>query len=589
MAKAALAVGSIRPDEFDIRFNPDCYCTTVKHAESEDLMKQRKIIAEAAEFLLVQQLPNFLRECLQHSITPIDGSSLREDLHSRGINIRYLGKLTRCVANIEQLSFLKTICLSELVCRSAKHIFRLYIQPVPAAHVAAAVSHFLNCLLGSSSGSTALCADEAVLPVNNVKKSRSTKKRKQMSGSKEGDDWAQMTTKTLWTRIVADMDLHYAYTTNADSLDAFITEGAVQKTSILRRFCQICGVQILLRDYNLETGRKQLPFVEDDIQNLFPIVKHVEPGAADASSLSISGQAKVQQGALRPGFELLAESLNLMNNVYGALHPDMAHCMRLLSRLSYILGDPAEALAQQHKAALMSERCNGLDSPKTIMEYLNLAHFCFANLHIVSSLKLLYRARYLLLLAHGENHPMMAQIDGNIGVVLYAVQEYDDALKFLQSALRLHQMYMEPRALKTALIYHLIARTYSCRGDFRTALQMEKETFTIYSKTFGDDHEKTKESGECLKHLTQQAVIFQKRINEANRQGATNISQLLPIEVHRPSLQSVLEVLNILNGIIFIQLKRGDSESEETGVPPVAEEATEKSAIQPPMQEEALD
>lgn len=74
----------------------------------------------------------------------------------------------------------------------------------------------------------------------------------------------------------------------------------------------------------------------------------------------------------------------------------------------------------------------------------------------------------------GEYHPLIAQIDGNIGVILYAVQEYDDALKFLQNALKLHQIYSEPLALKTALIYHLIARTQSCRGDFRSALQMEK-------------------------------------------------------------------------------------------------------------------
>lgn len=74
----------------------------------------------------------------------------------------------------------------------------------------------------------------------------------------------------------------------------------------------------------------------------------------------------------------------------------------------------------------------------------------------------------------GENHPLMAEIDGNIGVILYAVQEYDEALKFLQNSLKLHQIYLEPRALKMAMIYHLLARTYSCRGDFRTALQMEK-------------------------------------------------------------------------------------------------------------------
>uniref|UniRef100_A0A914RPX4 Uncharacterized protein n=1 Tax=Parascaris equorum TaxID=6256 RepID=A0A914RPX4_PAREQ len=54
MEKAAMAVDSIRNDEFDMRFNPDCYCTTVQHADSEDLAKQRRLIAELAEFLLVQ-------------------------------------------------------------------------------------------------------------------------------------------------------------------------------------------------------------------------------------------------------------------------------------------------------------------------------------------------------------------------------------------------------------------------------------------------------------------------------------------------------------------------------------------------------
>lgn len=60
-----------------------------------------------------------------------------------------------------------------------------------------------------------------------------------------------------------------------------------------------------------------------------------------------------------------------MNSVYGAVHSDMVQCMHLLARLSYILGDPAEALSQQHKATLLSERCNGLDSANTVIEYVS--------------------------------------------------------------------------------------------------------------------------------------------------------------------------------------------------------------------------
>lgn len=31
-----------------------------------------------------------------------------------------------------------------------------------------------------------------------------------------------------------------------------------------------------------------------------------------------------------------------------------------------------------------------------------------------------------------------------------------------------------------AVSYHMVARTQSCMGDFRSALQNEKETYTIY-------------------------------------------------------------------------------------------------------------
>jgi len=52
-----------------------------------------------------------------------------------------------------------------------------------------------------------------------------------------------------------------------------------------------------------------------------------------------SGQAKIQQGLLHDGYELISEALNLLNNVYGAMHPEIAACARLLARLSYIMGD----------------------------------------------------------------------------------------------------------------------------------------------------------------------------------------------------------------------------------------------------------
>lgn len=147
---------------------------------------------------------------------------------------------------------------------------------------------------------------------------------------------------------------------------------SLQKVSFLRSFCLKTGVQILLRDYNFESKNKVI-FYEEDILNIFPIVKHINPRATDAYTFYTTGQNKIQQGYLKDGYELISEALNLLNNVYGAMHPEIAQCLRMIARLNYIMGDHAEAMAYQQKAVLMSERVNGIDHPYTITEYVSVA------------------------------------------------------------------------------------------------------------------------------------------------------------------------------------------------------------------------
>jgi tetratricopeptide (TPR) repeat protein len=79
---------------------------------------------------------------------------------------------------------------------------------------------------------------------------------------------------------------------------------------------------------------------------------------------------------------------------------------------------------------------------------------------------LIYRARYLALLVCGENHPHVALLDSNIGLILHAVAEYELSLKFLEKALELSKKYFGARSLKTAVGHHLVARTQSCIGIF---------------------------------------------------------------------------------------------------------------------------
>lgn len=110
---------------------------------------------------------------------------------------------------------------------------------------------------------------------------------------------------------------------------------------------------------------------------------------------------------------------------------------------------------------------------------------------------------------------------------MYSIQEYDISLKFLRNALKFYLKYDASFCVKIASLYHIMARIHSCRGDFRAALQMEKETFNIYSRLFGDQHEKTKQSSEYLGHLTKQAVNLQRKMIDA-ASGGQGLAQFIP-------------------------------------------------------------
>ncbi|KAK4301673.1 hypothetical protein Pmani_026201 [Petrolisthes manimaculis] len=543
--KAAAAVGSLKEADFDIRFNLDAFSPGVKHAnpKSEQMKKERQLICDAAGFLVSVQLPSLVHDLKDHTSAPIDGTTLCEALHNRGINIRYLGKIAKMVSKMEDLKYIHTIIVGELIARSVKHIFTSFLQSTDMICLSSAISHFLNCYVSS-------CVSPQ--PANKNEELLAKKRRKKRPSNPNGTSlWASYTPKNLWARIKLELKNYYDWTLETDSIDSTVQKYGVQKITLLRNLCLKSGVQILLKDYSFDSKNRET-FQEQDIINLFPIVKHVNPRATDAFSLYTAGQTKTQQGFLKDGYDLISEALNLLNNVYGAMHPEIVQCLRMLARLNYIMGEYTEAMSFQQKAVLMSERVNGIDHPYTIMEYTHLAHYCFANNQVGSALKLLYRARYLMLIVHGEVHPEMALIDTNIGLILHSLSQFSFALEFMENALDLNCRFFGERSLKVALNYHLVARTQSCMGNFRGALKNEKETFTIYKNQLGSEHEKTKEADECLRHLTQQAVVMAKKISEAF--NGRNALAMPNIQIQSPSMTSILELLNIINGVLYVQI-----------------------------------
>uniref|UniRef100_A0A8C4IQW7 Clustered mitochondria (cluA/CLU1) homolog b n=1 Tax=Dicentrarchus labrax TaxID=13489 RepID=A0A8C4IQW7_DICLA len=543
--KACKAVGSVSDSCFDIRFNPNVCSPGVRFSSEcvEEVQRQRQLLWDGAAFLLSNQIPA-LRDCLDHTAVPVDGATLTSVLHQRGVNVRYLGTLLRELDRMEErgrLSHIQRISISEVIIRSAKHIFRTYLQDVEPAAFSAAVSHFLNCLLSSSSCFPDSCSDELL--------SRRRSRRRRSHGSRTG----LCVCGNLWLDMCNRFFLcFHFYLSFSESIDEVLEKHSLQRISLLREMAIKTGIQVQLREYVFESRHRPV-FGEEDVVNMFPVVKHLKPTGTDATRLVQHAQVAVQQGLLKDGYELISQALTLFSSVCGVLHEDVCMCLRLLGRISYILGEYADALSHQERAVMSSERVQGIDHPQTIQDYTHLALYCFAGGRLATSLQLLYRARYLTLLVIGEDHPHVALLDSMLGLVLHGLMEYELSLKFLQNAFILTSKYHGATSLKHAHSHHLLATVYESKGEFRSALQHEKEAYSIYKSQVGEDHDSTKESSDYLKSLTQQAVILQKAINHIYSNTPT--SCIPPPKFSRPSLPTILQQLNLTCGIILIPLR----------------------------------
>lgn len=71
---------------------------------------------------------------------------------------------------------------------------------------------------------------------------------------------------------------------------------------------------MLARDYDMA---KEHPFKPSDILRLFPVVKHYEPKSKEGYELLEMGRAYYLQGRFDVAYDLLSESLNILQQVYG--------------------------------------------------------------------------------------------------------------------------------------------------------------------------------------------------------------------------------------------------------------------------------
>ncbi|KAL2796844.1 clustered mitochondria protein [Aspergillus keveii] len=528
---------------FSLALNPDVFSGQLPQTEEEkeQWANDEKEVREACDFLRSKVMPELVQDLHDGDVGfPMDGQSLSQLLHKRGINIRYLGKLAQLAKEKgSRLDALSTLLVQEMVARAFKHIANKYLRNVPAPFAASCVAHLLNCLLGAD--------------VNSAPRAELDSSLREVYP--EGDfSFEKLSPAGLRAEIEKQVTLRYRFTLESEWF------GSLRNLQLLRDIAIKLGLQLGAREFaftkaEVEALKKAVPvnnnvnsagqdegkkkkkktgdsgsparaaaattqqaavvtFVPDDIINIVPLVKDASPRSSLAEEALEAGRISLMQNQKQLGQELILESLSLHEQIYGILHPEVAKLYHQLSMLYYQTDEKEAAVELARKAVIVTERTLGVDSADTILSYLNLSLFEHASGNTKTALVYIKHAMDLWKIIYGANHPDSITTMNNAAVMLQHLKQYSDSRKWFEASLTVCESLFGKQSINTATILFQLAQALALDQDSKGAVGKMRDAYNIFLNQLGPDDRNTKEAETWLEQLTQNAVSIAKHAKD---------------------------------------------------------------------------
>ncbi len=475
---------------------------------------------------------------------PMDGQSLSRLMHKRGINIRYLGKLSNLAEEQgSRLRALKALAIQEMIARAFKHLSNRYLKELPMPFGPACLAHLLNCLLGAELNSEPTAhLDEDLQFLYQV----------------ADYSFAQVNVESLKAEIEDQVQLRYRYPLEEGWMSN------IRHIPLLREISLKIGLQLVAKDYHFTaesdsikeegspvanglnphlavnghtngthgkkkrknrdtspisiTGsqdlRSEVTFSPDDIANIVPVVKDSSIKSIVAEEALEAGRMSLLQNNRELGQELLVESLSLHEQIYGVLHPEVARVYHQLAMLYYQLDEKAAAVELAHKAVIISERTLGIDSNETILSYLNLALFQHGHGNTQSALSCMRHALELWKIIYGLKHPDSITTFNNAAVMLQSLKLYHESRQWFEVSLKVCEELSGEKSVNAATLCFQLAQALALDHDPKAAVQRMRDSYSIFLAKLGPDDRNTKEADAWLDQLTHNAVSIAKHAKD---------------------------------------------------------------------------
>ncbi|GAV78233.1 LOW QUALITY PROTEIN: eIF3_p135 domain-containing protein/TPR_12 domain-containing protein, partial [Cephalotus follicularis] len=416
-------------------------------------------------------LPKLVTDFGSLELSPVDGHTLTDFMHLRGLQMRSLGRVFE-LAVAEKLPHIQSLCIHEMVTRAFKHVLKTVIASVDnVADLSAAIASSLNFLLG--------CCEV-----------------------KDTDQSLNDSLKERWLRTFV-----------AQKFGTLENEfKQLRKFSILRGLCHKIGLELVARDFDMENPS---PFKSYDIVSMVPVCKYVGCSSADGRTLLESSKIALDKGKLEDAVNYGTKALTKMIAVCGSYHRNTATAYSLLAVVLYHTGDFKQATIYQQKALDINERELGLDHPDTMKSYGDLSVFYYRLQHIELALKYVNRALFLLHFTCGLSHPNTAATYINVAMMEEGMGKVHIALRYLHEALKCNQRLLGADHIQTAASYHAIAIALSLMEAYSLSVHNEQTTLKILQKKLGPEDLRTQDAAAWLEYFESKALEQQ----EAARNG----------------------------------------------------------------------
>ncbi|KAG6517701.1 hypothetical protein ZIOFF_021098 [Zingiber officinale] len=442
-------------------------------------------------------LPKLVADFASLELSPVDGRTLTDFMHTRGLQMCSLG---RVVELADKLPHVQSLCLHEMIARAYKHILQAVIATVgDMSDMAGTVASCLNVLLGS------VPADNTDIYLNN-----------------------DISLKHKWLEYFLSKRFGWKLK-DKDCND-------LRKYAILRGLCHKVGLELVSRDYDFETPH---PFRKSDIVSMVPVYKHVACSSADGRTLLESSKTSLDKGKLEDAVNYGTKALAKLVAVCGPYHRMTAGAYSLLAVVLYHTGDFNQATIYQQKALDINERELGLDHPDTMKSYGDLAVFYYRLQHTELALKYVNRALYLLHLTCGPSHPNTAATYINVAMMEEGLGNVHVALRYLHEALKCNQRLLGTDHIQTAASYHAIAIALSLMEAYSLSVQHEQTTLRILQAKLGSEDLRTQDAAAWLEYFESKALEQQ----EAARNGTPKPDASIASKGHL-SVSDLLDYIN---------------------------------------------